>query len=135
MLVHQRFMSLMCKLFQLGTGFNELANFIFGGNDRKQSMEMTTPVLTTAGQQGEGSNRMAFVMESKYTNLESLPIPRDSRSAATLPYLLPVSHHNMCPYLMAECHVSFRVVRKQQEGCVMAALSFGGLPLDFQVSF
>ena len=42
-------------------------------------MEMTTPVLTTAGQQGEGSNRMAFVMENKYTSLDALPIPRNSR--------------------------------------------------------
>lgn len=69
-----------------GTGFNELANFIFGGNDRKQSMEMTTPVLTTAGQQGEGSNRMAFVMETKYTTLESLPVPRNSRFCSITPH-------------------------------------------------
>ena len=75
----------MSVLFQAGTGFNELANFIFGGNDRKQSMEMTTPVLTTAGQQGKGSNRMAFVMESKYASLEALPVPRDSRFRATSP--------------------------------------------------
>ena len=35
-------------------------------------------VVTTAGQSGPGSNRMAFVMESEY-DLASLPVPRDSR--------------------------------------------------------
>ena len=87
---------LTCMLLQAGTGFNELANFIFGGNDKKQSMEMTTPVLTTAGQQGEGSNRMAFVMETKYTSLESLPVPRDSRFVATKSNLQLGSHHTNC---------------------------------------
>ena len=43
-------------------------------------MEMTTPVLSTAGQQRERGNRMAFVMESKYgTSMSSLPVPKDSR--------------------------------------------------------
>ena len=45
---------------------------------------MTTPVLSTAGQQSERGNRMAFVMESKYgTSLQSLPVPQDSRSVLT----------------------------------------------------
>ena len=45
---------------------------------------MTTPVLTTAGQQGASSNKMAFVMESKYASLDSLPVPRDSRWGSAL---------------------------------------------------
>jgi len=60
-------------------------------------MEMTTPVLTTAGQQGESSNRMAFVMENKYTSLESLPTPRDSRHAHRF-----ISH---CHLLLMHCHL------------------------------
>ena len=40
------------------------------------------------------------------------------------------------PYIEIPCHVNTlcRVVRKEQEACVMAAMSFSGLPLDFQVS-
>ena len=61
-------------------------------------------VLTTAGQSGPGSNRMAFVMESDY-DLASLPVPRDSR-----------------------------IERRQIEaGKVFAVWSFSGLPLDFEV--
>ena len=39
-------------------------------------MEMTTPVISTAGQQGPG--RMQFVMERKYgAEGQGLPEPRD----------------------------------------------------------
>ena len=86
-----------------GTGFNDLAGYIFGGNNSRQSMEMTTPVLTTAGQ-GAVEPKMAFVMESQYT-LDSLPVPRDSKVD----------------------------LRQVEGGKVLAAGTFSGLPLDFEV--
>ena len=95
---------------------------------------MTTPVLSTAGQQRERGNRMAFVMESKYgTSLQSLPVPQDSRSVL-LPSVFQIhparrlSESDDCDSVLPH-----RVTTKEQESCVMAALSFGGLPLDFQV--
>ncbi|QDZ18762.1 SOUL heme-binding protein [Chloropicon primus] len=51
-----------------GEGFNALASFIFGGNDRKESMNMTTPVYTTSEQ------KMQFVLEkSKYEKASDVP--------------------------------------------------------------
>ena len=68
------------------------------------SCSLCLQVVTTAGQSGPGSNRMAFVMESEY-DLASLPVPRDSK-----------------------------IERRQIEaGKVFAAWSFSGLPLDFEV--
>ena len=123
-----------------GDGFNELARYIFGGNDRRvmlkgtqgsasraqdfaaclgsseykdfasaevvegqpsankpntisnlracrqQQMKMTSPVFSTAGQrqtiatdQAPRVARMQFPMESKYSSLDSLPLPQDTR--------------------------------------------------------
>ena len=86
-----------------GSGFNELAGYSFGGNERKLKMEMTTPVLSTAGQKGS-TPWMAFPMESKYNSMDALPTPSDGR-----------------------------VARKVQDSSVVAALTFGGWPLDHEV--
>ena len=94
---------------------------------------MTTPVLSTAGQQRERGNRMAFVMESKYgTSLKSLPVPQDSRSVLLLAAFKSTLHRGLKYERSRQCTLH-RVMTKEQESCVMAALSFGGLPLDFQV--
>lgn len=91
-----------------GAGFMELAGYIFGGNDAGESMEMTTPVLSSAGQRGgggdgEGGARMAFVMERRFTP-EQLPRARSGQ-------------------------VSARVEPPR----IRAAVTFGGFPLDFEV--
>jgi hypothetical protein len=46
-----------------GAGFNELARYIFGGNAAKESLEMTTPVLTEPTEAGPV---MSFVMEERF---------------------------------------------------------------------
>lgn len=55
-----------------GQGFNELAGYIFGGNDEGKKWEMTTPVLSDSGGggekgEGEGGSRatMAFVIDEE----------------------------------------------------------------------
>lgn len=48
-------------------GFRVLANYIFGGNNRNEKIEMTAPVYQWDG-------NMAFVMPKKYT-LQRLPQP------------------------------------------------------------
>lgn len=50
--------------------FRTLASYIFGGNERNESIAMTSPV---AMQRGQGLE-MEFMMPSKYT-IESLPAP------------------------------------------------------------
>lgn len=72
--------------------FNVLAEYLFGKNTTKESMEMTTPVFTRRSQsEGEkmemttpvitkrledhGKWQMSFVMPSKYGS--SLPLPKD----------------------------------------------------------
>ncbi len=75
----------------LNRGFSIIANYIFGGNTKKESIAMTAPVReqkqtsekiamtapVVASTQGE-SRVIAFVMPKQYS-LESLPTPNDSR--------------------------------------------------------
>ena len=52
-------------------GFRRLAGYIFGGNDKEQSIAMTAPVQETmTGSDGE----MAFTLPSEYA-LDDLPSP------------------------------------------------------------
>ena len=92
----------------MGMGFSILANYIFGGNRKRSSIEMTAPVseekidsekipmttpvteeslkesekikmITPVTEEKTGNiHRISFVMPSKYT-LDTLPKPEDSR--------------------------------------------------------
>merc|ERR1712179_589741 len=86
------------KSYATSQGFRILAGYIFGGNTKRQSVDMTAPVQSqnidmtapvqsqnidmTAPVQGQAAGRnswsVSFVMPSKYT-LETLPIPNDDR--------------------------------------------------------
>ena len=67
-------------------GFKRLANYIFGDNRSRTSMDMTSPVgsekmdmTAPVGAIGEsGRYTISFVMSSKYT-LGTLPLPNDSQ--------------------------------------------------------
>lgn len=75
----------------LNKGFRIVAGYIFGGNTKKESIAMTTPVIEKSGKsesiamttpvmatvEGE-SHTIAFGMPRSYT-LETLPTPNDSR--------------------------------------------------------
>jgi effector-binding domain-containing protein len=75
----------------LNQGFTIIAGYIFGGNTKKESIAMTTPVIekksaseniamtapVMATVEGE-SHTIAFGMPRSYT-LETLPVPTDSR--------------------------------------------------------
>jgi hypothetical protein len=88
-----------------GAGFNELAGYIFGGNQEGRKMEMTTPVFTTAPADGSTSSSMQFVMEpSKFSSLEQLPKPKDGR-----------------------------VATQAEAGGYVAAISFSGWAFDWEV--
>ena len=56
-------------------GFRRLAGYIFGGNERSQSIAMTAPVQETLT---DGNPLMAFTMPAEHT-LEDLPLPTDER--------------------------------------------------------
>jgi hypothetical protein len=56
------------------SGFRKLAGYIFGGNERKQSIAMTAPVRM---EMTENGSTMSFVMPEKYT-ASDLPKPNDS---------------------------------------------------------
>ncbi|GFR45973.1 hypothetical protein Agub_g7445 [Astrephomene gubernaculifera] len=88
-----------------GSGFSELAGYLFGGNAVGLELQMTTPVLTRveAAQRNE-SVAMQFVMERRYPDVSSLPAPSNPRIAT-----------------------------RRQEGGFAAALTFPGWPLDFEV--
>lgn len=53
------------------TGFRKLASFIFGGNQSKKSIAMTSPVHMDIN---ENKSSMSFVMPSQYTK-DNLPKP------------------------------------------------------------
>lgn len=70
-------------------GFRILANYIFGGNQSRSSIDMTTPVATVpstsidmtapVSAMGEGQRwTVSFMMPSQWT-LETLPVPNDAR--------------------------------------------------------
>lgn len=56
------------------SGFRKLASFIFGGNQEKKNIAMTTPVHLDIN---DTSSSMSFVMPSIY-NVSNLPIPNNS---------------------------------------------------------
>lgn len=56
------------------SGFKKLAGYIFGGNQTKEKIAMTTPVHMDINQT---SSTMSFVMPSQYSK-ENLPKPNDS---------------------------------------------------------
>lgn len=68
----------------MNKGFREVASFIFGGNDRRESVAMTSPVRCEALRGGEASAdseasyTVSFVLPSKYT-MASLPRPATDR--------------------------------------------------------
>jgi hypothetical protein len=83
----------------VSAGFKLLAGYIFGGNERRQSIAMTAPVMQTsngsAGSGASGSEKIAmtapvmqsgedgawtirFMMPKEYT-LATLPVPKDTR--------------------------------------------------------
>lgn len=55
-------------------GFRRLARYIFGGNQREESISMTAPVAQPRSQGGRSTIR--FFMPAKWT-LETLPQPND----------------------------------------------------------
>ena len=57
------------------SGFSKLAKFIFGGNQQKESISMTAPVIMRITDKGSS---MSFVMPQKY-NEETLPTPNDTQ--------------------------------------------------------
>jgi hypothetical protein len=57
------------------SGFGQLAGYIFGGNEAKQQIAMTSPVHMDIN---DAKSSMSFVMPSTY-NKENLPKPTDSR--------------------------------------------------------
>lgn len=54
-------------------GFRKLAGYIFGGNEKKESISMTAPVRMSMSDKGSS---MSFIMPEKYSN-QSLPLPND----------------------------------------------------------
>ncbi|EFJ39895.1 hypothetical protein VOLCADRAFT_84753 [Volvox carteri f. nagariensis] len=87
-----------------GSGFSELASYLFGSNRAQLAMEMTTPVFNEVQPETNSSVAMKFVMESRYSDVSALPAPLDPR-----------------------------IGRKREEGRYAAAIRFSGWPLDYEV--
>ena len=58
-----------------GNMFRVLANYIFGGNERSQSIPMTAPVITK--KENSSYDMIFFMLDAK--NSEELPIPNSSK--------------------------------------------------------
>lgn len=57
------------------SGFQRLAHYIFGGNETKQKIAMTSPVHMDIN---DSASSMSFVMPSEYA-MDNLPKPNDTR--------------------------------------------------------
>ncbi|MFT4876261.1 MAG: hypothetical protein ACI9AU_000649 [Bacteroidia bacterium] len=55
-------------------GFRQLAGYIFGGNDKNESIAMTSPVQVDVN---DSLSTMSFMMPKKY-DINDLPTPEDS---------------------------------------------------------
>ncbi len=58
-----------------GSGFRQIADYIFGGNESSTKIAMTSPVHMEINEEGSS---MSFVMPSEY-NLSTLPKPNNSQ--------------------------------------------------------
>lgn len=90
-----------------GDGFNTLAGFIFGKNEKEEKMNMTTPVYTTSSTRDQ-KTKMQFVLEkSKYEKPSEVP----SASGAAVN----------------------AIDVKESEGALCAAILVPGVPLEKDV--
>ena len=80
----------------LSKGFRRIANYIFGGNEKKMSISMTAPVISKKSKNNPGLYEVSFVMPKKYS-LEDLPKPTFSSvcSAMSLACLLETLRCNL----------------------------------------
>jgi len=71
-----------------GTGFNTLASYLFGGNEEKQTMAMTMPVITTVGAKpadGVSAGTMQFVIPVAASREPPTPRPDDDVTVDRVP--------------------------------------------------
>ena len=87
-------------------GFRRLAGYIFGGNERSQSIAMTAPVEETLEQ---NSPMMAFTLPAEYA-LEDLPTPDDGTVT-----LRPVEGRTVAAIRFSGWATGGAVQRKQEE--------------------
>ncbi len=106
----------------LTQGFRIVAGYIFGGNTKKESISMTSPVIEKSGVsesiamtspvmatvEGE-SHTISFGMPRSYT-LETLPIPTDSRVQ-----IVTISEKKMAVIRFSWFRTDARVQSKKQE--------------------
>ena len=97
-------------------GFRRLAGYIFGGNERSQSIAMTAPVEETLEQ---NSPMMAFTLPAEYA-LEDLPAPDDGTVT-----LRPVAGRTIAAIRFSGWATSGAVQRKQKE--LLAVLDQHGI--------
>jgi hypothetical protein len=72
------------------SGFRKLANYIFGGNQEKKQIGMTSPVHMDIT---DSLSSMSFVMPEKYTEA-TLPVPKDENvhiSKSTAQYVAVIT--------------------------------------------
>ena len=101
----------------LNAGFHRLAGYIFGGNQRQQSIAMTAPVNM---QRLGNAWRMSFFMPSAFSSLEALPSPKDSRV-----HLEPVPGRRVAVRRFSG--VATEAVVKEEEAWLLAELRERGL--------
>jgi len=105
----------------LNTGFRIIANYIFGGNTKKQSIAMTAPVVEQKNSESiamtspvlatnAGEKRIiAFGMPRSYT-LDTLPIPNDTRIQ-----LVEIPQKKMAVLTFSWSRTTSRIIKMQKE--------------------
>ncbi len=106
----------------LNQGFTIIAKYIFGGNTKKESIAMTSPVVEKSSKSESiamtspviatvegGSHTIAFAMPRSYT-LESLPTPNDNRIQ-----IVTIPEKKMAAVRFSWIRTDARVQAKKQE--------------------
>lgn len=110
-----------------GDGFNDLAGYIFGGNNRGSKMEMTSPVYTSARQ-----DSLKMEMTSPvFTTANQQANDSDSACGSTMSFPME-ARFGLDPEMLPTPNDT-RVTRRLEEEKLVAAIEFDGWPLEWQV--
>ncbi len=97
-------------------------------------MEMTTPVISTGGQQGPSGDKMQFPIESKYgEDPEVLPLPNDARQDLVSSNKLLCIAHDDYKLLCVALQEQIEAHDKHICQCVQLELCIASMSLQNQI--
>jgi len=115
-----------------GSGFTELAGYIFGGNSQGLKMEMTTPVFTRTGDatSSSSSSSSSVYSSSQRASSSSSSVKFSDPNTSKMQFML---EKRFADVTILPDPLDARISRKEEQSRWVAAVQFSGWPLDFEV--